>query len=416
MRKRKHTIFTLLAAAMLICSTAGTSLAAWQAAGDSVHVIDLAGVKARIAEEYSGADSVYPGNTIGKVVNVKNMGDADCVVRVKVEKAWGELRDGDGKLIVNSALPTGNILIEYDTAHWHYDQSDGYFYYKGVLKPGETTLAPLFKEFTVSKDTGNEYAGLTADIVIQMECVQAAGGGISMWNKTFEALGIQYTPAAPPETVTSVTFAEGEFAFSPVNTDLFANFKQLLPGEVRSQRIEVSNTSGQPVEIFLRAEEMQQVSDNPETLALINKLLREHAVIIVTDEDGTVIYKGPVWGEPHRDGAKPNTMRYDISLGLFAPGKVKRLNVQLSLDPNLGDEYQNLLGRIQWVWSARGDSPETPAIPAIPAAPATPSTPSVPKTGDTSSLLLWAGMMAASAVLFVLTLAWGRKSKRKQTI
>ena len=408
MRKRKHTICTLLAAAVLLFSTAGTSLAAWQAAGDSVHEIDLAGVKARIAEEYGGADSVYPGNTVGKVVNVKNMGDADCVVRVKAEKAWGERQAGDGKMVVNSALPTDNILIEYDTAHWRYDQSDGYFYYKGVLKPGETTLAPLFKEFTVSKDTGNEYAGLTADIVIRMECVQAAGGGISIWNKTFEALGIQYTPAALSETVTSVTFTEGEFAFNPANTDLFANFKQLLPGEVRSQRIEVSNTSGQPVEIFLRAEDIHQVSDNPETLALINKLLREHAVITVTGEDGTVMYKGPVWGEPFMDGAKPNTMRYDISLGLFAPGMVKRLNVQLSLEPKLGDEYQNLLGRIQWVWSARGDSPETPSVPSTPP-------PSVPNTGDTSSVLLWAGLMGVSAVLFILTLVWGRKSQRKQT-
>ena len=361
---RKNTIFLLLTTALLIFSTIGTTLASFKAGNESAHEIDLAAIKARIIEEYEHQSNVYPGNTVDKVVNVKNTGTSDCVVRVKVEKAWGERRDEDGKLIVDSAYSTDNIQIEYDTTYWVYDPTDGYFYYKGVLKPDETTLAPLFENFKIDETTGNEYKNLEADIVVKMECVQAAANGISVWNKTLTDIGVSaYSPTGSPQITTKVIFASGngdkEFTFDPDTTDLFANFKNLLPGETRSQTIDVKNEfyTKTGVEIFLRAEDINQSFTDPQTLELVTKLLQEYATIVVTDETGNVVYSGPIWGEPYAAEGNPLSMRYDISLGVFPTGESKKLTIQLQLDPSMGDEYQNLSGLIKWVWSAENIQP-----------------------------------------------------------
>lgn len=363
---RKHTFFSLIAVFIFVVSAIGTTQAAWKASQDSVHEIDLTGVKAQIVEEYERAVNVYPGNTVDKLVNVKNTGSSDCLVRVKVEKAWGAQRDEDGKLIVDDTYPTDNIIIDYNTDFWLYDDTDGYFYYKGVLGADEMTIAPLFEAFSISKETGNEYKKLEADILVKMECVQAAADGISIWEKSLIDLGIEYVTDNPNVT-TSVTFVGGndEFIFEPESRDLFANFKDLLPGETRSQTITVSNVfkAVPSVEIFLRAEDINQsFSDDPETLELVNKLLREHATIIITDDSGNVIYNGPVWGEPYSDKSNPDSMRFDISLGLFAQNETKNLNVQLQLDPDMDNEYQNLMGLIKWVWSANAVDAETVTI------------------------------------------------------
>ena len=417
---RKYRILCLLAAVMLAVSSAGTTFAAYQAVAPSVHEIDLENIRARIVEEYTRPGPVYPGATVDKVVNVKNTGSGDAVIRVKVELAWGEARDADGNLIVNSAYATDNIQIVYDTSLWMYCEADGYFYYKGVLKPGETTQVPLFRAFTINKATGNEYAGLEADIVIRMECVQAAAEGVGVWNKTFADLGIVYVSEKPAQIVCKVTFTgEGSgFIIDPENTDLFLNFKQLFPGETRSQTIEVKNTYPGEVEIFLRAEDITQGISDPATLALINKLLREYAVIIVTTEDGRVIYKGPVWGEPTGAGTNPGTMRYDISLGVFKAGEIKKLNIQLQLDPNMDNAYQSLSGLIKWVWSASWNEEEV-ELPVEPPAPDEPSVPrpiyTLPKTGDgNTGVWVWAILTAVSAVAFAVALITSRRAKKEE--
>ena len=332
-------------------------------------------------------------------------------MRIKVEKAWGAERDGDGNLTVDSSFSTDNILIDYNTEYWQYDEEDGYFYYKGVLKPGETTAEPLFQEFTIDAlATGPEYAGMTADIWVKMECVQAAFGGPSIWDKSLADLGITYTEPEKEQMVTKVEFqnpANG-FVFTPTDEagytvsvqDLFYNFKNLLPGETVSQTITVTNRYSQETEIFLRAEDIGQ-SLSPEQAELVDKLLREYASIVVTDDTGRVLYDGPIWGNLDGAGSNPGTMKNDISLGKFAVGQTKNLNVQLQIDPEMGNEYQELWGLVRWVWSAQGDEiTETPADP--------------PKTGDTSNIALFGSIAGVSAASLIIMLILGRKKRKKE--
>lgn len=410
--KKKGTILLCLSLATVFAiSAAGTTLAVWRKVNTSDHVAQMATVTGQIVEQYEGAEGIYPGSTIEKVVNVQNTGTVDSVIRVKVEKAWGAQRDADGNLLVDESVSTGNILIDFNTEYWQYDDEDGYFYYKGVLKPGETTVEPLFKEFTIDEvTTGPEYAGMTADIWVKMECVQAAFGGSSIWDKSLADLDITYQPEEKPQSVTRVEFQNptNGFVFTPTDEnsytvsvqDLFYNFKDLLSGETVSQTITVTNSHNQETEIFLRAEDIVQ-SLSSDQVELVDRLLREHATIVVTDDSGRTIYNGPIWGNLTGSGSNPDTMKNDISLGTFAAGQTKNLNVQLQIDSEIGNEYQGLLGLVRWVWSAQGDeTTETPLPPPM-------------QTGDNSNIALFGFVAMVSAASLILMLVFGRKKRRE---
>lgn len=401
---RKKTIACIVLTAVCLFSAVQATLAAWRVSDPSIHAISIASLSGRIVEQYTEANDVKPGQDVEKIVNVKNTGSADCVVRVRVEKAWGRERNADGVLVVDDSYPTDNILIDYNSEYWYFNAEDGYFYYKGVLLPGETTAQPLFESFRVDPSSGSRYDAMTADITVKLECIQAAAHAITAWGMTLERLGITYDSSQQTAQETAVTFAGTDtgFTFDPEDTDLFANFKDLLPGETRGQRINVTNSASQAVEIFLRAEVTDQTAATPETLQLIERLLKEYVTAVVTTENGTVIYDGPIWGSPDVTAANPESMHNDISLGSYAAAQKRQLYVQLQVSPEVDNQYQSLLGYIRWVWSAQGEDGGGTDTPVDP-----------PKTGDSNAMYIYFGIMLVSAILLVPLIRKRREEKAK---
>lgn len=400
---RKKTILSIALAAICLFSGVQATLAAWRVSDPSIHAISIASLSGRLVEVYTEQDQVFPGQTVEKIVNVKNTGSSDSVIRIKLEKQWGKSRTEDGALIPEEGYDTDNILIDYNTELWYYNEADDYYYYKGVLRPGETTSAALFESFKIANETPAIYNNMTADIVVKLECLQAAAHAISIWDMSFEELGITYVSSNVDEKVTKVDFEGKRFTFDPNDTDLFANFKNLLPGETRTQIISVKNSASFPAEIFLRAEIVDQFKATPETIELINRLLKEYVTIVVTEPDGTVVYSGPVWGEPLLDVNNPQSMRYDFSLGNFLKGENKDLTIQLQVNPLVDNEYQSLWGYIKWVWTAQGEDGKV-------------ETPILPQTGDTSQMYLYFGIMLVSGffLLVLIRLKQREDAKNKQ--
>lgn len=403
-RSKAYILLCVSAATVFAASAVGTTLASWRISSGSTHVAQTAAVSGRIVEEYEPVTNVHPGSTVERLVNIENTGSVDSVIRVKVDKAWGAERNEAGMLIPDDTVSPDNILIDYNEDYWQYDEKDGYFYYRAALEPGEVTAEPLFEEYTIDPATGPEFMGMEAEILVKMECVQAAFGGPSVWGKTCEELGFTYEAPEKPEMVTKAEFVNPEdgFAFSPTDAgnhtvsvqDLFYNFKDLLPGETVSQTITVGNRYSKAVEIHLRAEDIEQ-SLSPEQTEQVNRLLREYATITVADKDGKTLYSGPIWGNLTGEGS---TMKADIPLGEFAPEESKALTVTLQLAPEMGNEYQELFGLVRWVWSAAGI--DTPVDP--------------PQTGDASQVVLFASLMAVSGVGLLFLLLTGRKKKDEE--
>lgn len=403
----QQVVFSTLCILLAIVFTlsVGFTLAEWKTQDDTVNLITMGSVAGRISEKYEQGQTVNPAAKIEKVVCVENTGSIDAFVRVKIKKTWGNDRDENGNIIENTELNTDNIVIPYNTKDWY--ETDGYWYYKGILKPKEIT-PPLFDNFVIEgSTTDSEYSGKTADIVVSMEIIQAAGNGISYWGISPEEIDVKYTSSID-ESVTKIEFISPHdgFIFNTENGDLFSNFKNLVPGENRSQTVNVTNKWNNPAEIFLYADYIDQDYSSDETSELIEKLLKEYAIIAIKDGKGNTIYSGPVWGNLDDNTTGVNSMRDMKSLGVFKKGETKQLNVSLSLDTQMDNKYQDLLGKIKWVVYAQGaENSENFVINSdIPS--------DTIKTGGELKLYVYIGVMFISAMLLIILLCF-KKSERQ---
>lgn len=206
-------------------------------------------------------------------------------------------------------------------------------------------------------------------------------------------------PAYADGTVSYKGGAE-KFVFFPgsgyTDTDLFDGFKGVMPGDTLTQTVEVRNRflGTGSVKIYLRAvahdEQTNPLSPNVaaagETVATMSDFLSK--LYMEVWQGGTCIYTGT---PDQLDGLKNNVLL--ASVPRF--GSVT-LTVKLQVPKELGNEYANRVGEVDWVFTAEELDPQ-----------------GNPQTGDTSNLILWIVVMvvclAAIAVVAFLVL-----KKKKQ--
>jgi len=218
----------------------------------------------------------------------------------------------------------------------------------------------------------------------------------------------------------SVTYEGGaeNYVFLPgseyTETDLFDNFKGVMPGDTLEQEITVQNNNDDcdRVNIYMRAVahdgEGNPISESvakSEDLASMNDFLHQLSLTVVT-EGGKTIFEGTA---EELDGLAENVL-----IGTFEQGESTVLTAKLSVPIELGNKYANRVGEVDWVFVAEEiNDPEPPVIepdepteePDEPVVePEEPEKPGkTPFTGDTSRLMLYAGMLAAAgAALMIL--------------
>ena len=346
MKKHKCTSICITVVAVLLLAC-GTALAAWNVSEYAVNLLSMSSYKNSIQENYVRPDHVDPGQKVVKEVNIKNEGTVDSFVRIKIGRVFGSISE-TGQFLENRELDPEMIEIHYNTDLWKLCE-DGYWYYKDVLPAGKTTKKPLMDSYYLSEKADNRYKNKEARIIVNLESIQAESGEMkAIWGKNEKDLGITYQPCTC-EVVTSVIFDKNhKLIIGGEKTDLFANFKNLQPGCTRSQTIRLANNSDLNIKMSLRAEAAKQNKYRKKNLELIRKLLTSYAKIEIL-ENNKVLYHGTVDGNLTKKGW---SMKKDISLGEFKPGAGKNLIVKLSLSEEMDNEYQELLGKVKWVFSA----------------------------------------------------------------
>lgn len=194
--------------------------------------------------------------------------------------------------------------------------------------------------------------------------------------------------AATANAASNVTYVEksGKFIFSPGSnqspTDLFGNLKNVMPGDTITEQIRIVNDKSNRVKInvYLRSKGAQEGTD--EFLSQLNLAVRQ--------EEDYRLYAGPA--------DETGDLTDWVFLGTVYSGGEITLNLTLDVPITMGNEFQNQVGYIDWEFS----------IVELPVDP------SDPKTGDTSNVYFYAGVMAVSftALLFLL-LAKRRKEKEE---
>ncbi len=146
-----------------------------------------------------------------------------------------------------------------------------------------------------------------------------------------------------------------KFIFLPgseyTETDLFHNLKNMMPGDTLKQTVVISNNfkGFDKVKIFLRA--LPHGQSNPlslsvserETFDSMNDFL-SHLTMTVRKGSEVIFH-----GSPNKTG----DLTYNVELGTIAYGDMFKLDVELSMPIDLGNEYADRIGEIDWVFTAQ---------------------------------------------------------------
>jgi len=181
--KLKNRILLMALAAMVLTLLTQGSLAYYTTTGKATNVVTSGDLELTIREmtdqgtEFP-ARGVYvlPGDRVSKVVTVENTCNHPFYLRVKL--VYG---------IDAKELPAEDCFkLNINTEHWVL--KDGWYYYTGILQPGEET--PEFfshVEIVGSKvDTG--YIGKTLQLTVKVQAVQSENNPIEN-NDTTTAVG-----------------------------------------------------------------------------------------------------------------------------------------------------------------------------------------------------------------------------------
>lgn len=181
---------------------------------------------------------------------------------------------------------------------------------------------------------------------------------------------------AGASSASNVLFKGGaeNFVFMPgsvfTDSDMFANFKNVMPGDVITQRIIVKNNSGKKVRIYLRAEPVDEK----------HREFLSHLNLQVTSKNEHIF-----------DAAASQTAQLteNVPLGLFKTAGSTELVLTLTVPYDLGNEYMLATGIVPWTFIAEEYVDEED---------------DTPHTGDSFDLGTWllAGGMILAAIAWVL--------------
>ena len=174
----------------------------------------------------------------------------------------------------------------------------------------------------------------------------------------------------------SVSYEGGaeKFVFLP-GSDLFENFKNVLPGDVLTQTITVRNDKDMQVRIYLRAEPVNQASEE-----FLSQL-----TLTVTCKDKEIF-----------DAAASKTAQLTKAtlLGTFRKNGSTDLTVTLSVPADMGNEYMSAIGVVPWTFIAE-EIPDD----------------ETPHTGDWFQLGWWL-LAAAIIVVAIAGVLWAQKRRK----
>ena len=184
----------------------------------------------------------------------------------------------------------------------------------------------------------------------------------------------------------------GNFVFEPGSehslTDLFPNFKGVMPGDTLTQKITVKNDADNKVKVKIYIRSLGAHEDSVEFLSQLGLKVKKSS-------DNEMAYMF--------DAAADETAQLTdwVCLGTLYSGGEVNLNVTLNVPTSLDNEYQSKISYLDWEFM-------------IEEFPVEEGDPKPPQTGDNSNMGLWFALMISSLAILIILLVWRKKDKEQE--
>ena len=185
----------------------------------------------------------------------------------------------------------------------------------------------------------------------------------------------------------------GQFVFEPGTdhslTDLFPNFKGVMPGDTLTQKITVKNDADHQVKvkIYMRSLGAHQGSE---------EFLSQMGLRVTKSEENTMEYM--FLAAAHETAQLTDW----VCLGTLYSGGEVNLDVTLFVPAEMGNEFQSRIGYLDWEFMVE----EFPVEDDDPKPP--------DKTGDTSHMEWIFAIMILALCMLIILFAWRKKEKQNK--
>ena len=199
------------------------------------------------------------------------------------------------------------------------------------------------------------------------------------------ALCLSLAPAALADSSVTYKGQAEKFVFAPGSdyspTDLFENFKGVMPGDTLTQKIDVRNAADNNVKVKIY---MRALGAHPDSEEFLSQM-----TLNVKDESGSELFDAP---------ADQTAQLSDwVCLGTFYSGAAVTLDVTLNVPITMGDDFQEAVGYLDWEFMVEEFPIEDDD----------------PVTGDDTPIGLYIAVCAVSAVVIALLLVTRRKKEEQ---
>ena len=184
----------------------------------------------------------------------------------------------------------------------------------------------------------------------------------------------------------------GNFVFEPGSehslTDLFPNFKGVMPGDTLTQKITVKNDADNKGKVKIYVRSLGAHEDSVEFLSRLG-------LKVSKSEENKMAY---MFAAAANETAQLTDW---VCLGTLYSGGEVNLDVTLNVPTSLDNEFQNKIGYLDWEFM-------------IEEFPIEEGDPKPPQTGDNSNMGLWFTIMICSLIMMIILLVWRKKDKEDE--